>query len=92
MPRQIPLHPRHAANSDHPQIREAFPRPRDIDDRKIRLHPHDRDTKRVQHIDPVSRCRHYIPIASQLDAIWNAILRKEEDALVRETGALVHDV
>ncbi len=40
----------------------------------------------------MSRCRHYIPIASHLDAVWNAILCKEEGALVRETGASVDDV
>ena len=71
---------------------KSLARPRKIDDRKICLHPHDRDTERIQHIDSVARGRHYIPVAGQLDAVRNAILREEEGALVRETGASVQDV
>lgn len=92
MSRQIPLHPRHAADSHQPQILQPLPRPGKVDDRKIGLHPHNRDTGRVQHVDPMSRRRRYVPVSGQLDAIGDTILAEEEGARVREPDASVDDV
>ena len=92
MSRQIPLHPRHAADSHQPQILQPLPRPCKINNRKIGLHPHNRDTGRIQHVDPMARGRRYVPVSGQLDAIGDTILAEEEGARVREPDASVHDV
>ena len=92
LPLQTPLNLTDAPLPHQPKRSIIPARPRKILHRIIRLYPHQQRPRLVQHIYPLPRGRHHIPVPRHLEPVRHPPLREIQGAFVRDVRAVAGDV